>query len=182
MSRPFAGSSYWWMSARSHNASRRFAVMGIVGGLVFIAALIAFVLVPRQATRSSVRVSATLEERPDSNRTVAIRTRAVAEVAAADSMLALARTVVPAAIPAVDTFPPDIIAQRGVIAEEIVTLNRVIERADNAPFPRLTGHLPKHRRSPPILRCSPSWNRSARSNGNETHLAPSVGWIRCTSR
>lgn len=110
--------------------------MGIVGGLIFIAALIAFVLVPRQATRTSVKVSATLEERPDSTRTVAIRARAVSDVAAADSVLALARRMVaPAAVSVVDTFPPEVIAQRGVIAEEIVTLNRVIERADNAPLP-----------------------------------------------
>src|SRR5688572_9131361 len=94
MSRPFANASYWWMSARSKNASRRFAVMGIVGGLVFIAALIAFVLVPRQVTRAAVRVSTTIEERPDSNRTVAVRNRAAAQIAAADSMLDAARRVV----------------------------------------------------------------------------------------
>src|SRR5215213_7084318 len=93
MMRPFGGASYWWTSSRSRNASRRFAVMGIVGGLVFIAALIAFVLVPRQATRAAVRVSATLEERPDSNRTIALRNRAAAEIAAADSMLTLARRI-----------------------------------------------------------------------------------------
>ena len=67
--------------------------MGIVGGLVFIAALIAFVLVPRQATRAAVNVTARLEERPDSMRTVAIRNRAAAGLAAADSALALARRI-----------------------------------------------------------------------------------------
>jgi Mrp family chromosome partitioning ATPase len=136
LSRPFSGVGYWWMSARSRNASRRLAVMGIVGGLVFIAALIAFVLVPQQATRAAVRVSATLEERPDSNRTIAIRNRAASEISAADSMLALARrtVVAPAPMP-VDTFPPEIVAQRDALAEEVATLNRLIERADNAPLP-----------------------------------------------
>ena len=124
------------MSARSRNASRRFAVMGIVGGLAFIAALMAFVLVPGQATRTAVRVSATLEERPDSNRSAALRNRAAAEITAADSMLAAARLVMPSApIPVVDTFPIAVIAQRGVLAEEIATLSRLIERADNAPLP-----------------------------------------------
>lgn len=136
MSRAFAGASYAWMSSRSRNASRRLAVMGIVGGLVFIAALIAFVLVPRQATRAAVRVSATIEERPDSNRTVAVRNRAAAQIAAADSMLNAARqSIAPATAAVVDTFPPEAVAQRQVLAEEVATLNRLIERADNAPLP-----------------------------------------------
>lgn len=130
------GTSYWWMSARSKNASRRFAVMGIVGGLVFIAALIAFVLVPRQATKAAVRVSATLEERPDSSRTVADRGRATAAMASADSVLAFARQVVVAsAVQVIDTFPPEAIARRQALSQEIATLDRLIDGADNAPLP-----------------------------------------------
>jgi Mrp family chromosome partitioning ATPase len=124
------------MSSRSRNASRRFAVIGIAGGLVFLAALIAFVLVPRQATRAAVRVSATLEERPDSNRAVAIRNRAAAQIALADSMLDAARkTIAPPPAAVVDTFPPAAIAERQALSEEVATLNRLIERADNAPLP-----------------------------------------------
>jgi Mrp family chromosome partitioning ATPase len=124
------------MSSRSRNASRRFAVIGIAGGLVFLAALIAFVLVPRQATRAAVRVSATLEERPDSNRAVVIRNRAAAQIALADSMLDAARkTIAPPPAAVVDTFPPAAIAERQALSEEVATLNRLIERADNAPLP-----------------------------------------------
>jgi Mrp family chromosome partitioning ATPase len=124
------------MSSRSRNASRRFAVIGIAGGLVFLAALIAFVLVPRQATRAAVRVSATLEERPDSNRAVVIRNRAAAQIALADSMLNAARkTIAPPPAAVVDTFPPAAIAERQALSEEVATLNRLIERADNAPLP-----------------------------------------------
>lgn len=136
MKGPFSGATYWWTASRSRNASRRFAVMGIVGGLVFIASLIAFVLVPRQATRAAVRVSATIEERPDSNRTVAVRNRAAAQIAAADSMLDAARRVIaPAAIAVIDTFPPEAIARRQTLAGEVATLNRLIDRAENAPLP-----------------------------------------------
>lgn len=136
MGRAFGGVSYWWMSARSRNASRRLAVMGIVGGLVFIAALIAFVLVPRQATRVAVRVSATLEDRPDSGRTVTLRNRAAAQIASADSMLSVARRTVAAPAPAViDTFPPEAIARRQALAAQVATLNQLISRADNAPLP-----------------------------------------------
>lgn len=124
------------MSSRSKNASRRFAVMGIVGGLVFIAALIAFVLVPRQATRAAVSVSARLEERPDSGQTVAIRNRAAAEIAAADSMLSVARrTIAPPPAAVVDTFPPEAKAQRQTLSDEVASLGRLIDRADNAPLP-----------------------------------------------
>lgn len=136
MTRMFAGATYWWMSARSKNASRRFAVMGIVGGLVFIAALMAFVLVPRQATRAAVQVSATLEERPDSGRVVAQRNQAAARIASADSALALARrVVVQAPVAVVDTFPPEAIARRQAISRDVATLNRLIDRANNAPLP-----------------------------------------------
>src|SRR5215212_5557928 len=136
MMRPFGGASYRWTSSRSRNASRRFAVMGIVGGLVFIASLIAFVLVPRQATRAAVGISSTIEERPDSNRTVAMRNRAIAQMAAVDSMLEAAkRTVAPPPVAVVDTFPPEAIAQRQALTGEVATLNRLIERADNAPLP-----------------------------------------------
>ena len=136
MSRMFASTTYLWTSARSKNASRRFAVMGIVGGLVFIAALMAFVLVPRQATRAAVQVSATLEERPDSGRVVVQRNRAAATMASADSALALAKQVVAQApIQVVDTFPPEAIARRTAIAQDVATLNRLIDRANNAPLP-----------------------------------------------
>ena len=136
MSRMFAGAAYWWMSARSKNASRRLAVMGIAGGLVFIGALMAFVLVPRQATRVAVQVSATLEERPDSGRVIAERNRAARRIAVADSALALARQVVARPVVAVlDTFPPEAIARREAISRDVSTLNRLIERANNAPLP-----------------------------------------------
>ena len=136
MMRPFGGASYWWTSSRARNASKRFAVMGIVGGLVFIASLIAFVLVPREATRAAVGISSTIEERPDSNRTVTMRNRAVAQMAAVDSLLETARRrVAPPAVAVVDTFPPEARAQREALAAEVTTLNRLIERADNAPLP-----------------------------------------------
>lgn len=139
MGRAAASSNYLWMSARALNASRRVAIMGIVGGLVFVCALIAFVLVPRQvskASKAAVAVGAGLQERTDSTGLVSIRDRALAGIAAADSMLAVARrTTVPMLIATVDTFPPELIAQRESITTVVGTLNRLIERADNAPLP-----------------------------------------------
>lgn len=135
MTRSPAGANYVWMSARSRNASRKLAVMGIVGGLVFVGALIAFVLVPRQATRVVVNASTQLQERPDSTNAVTIRNRAGSEIVVADSMLAIARRVVAPVRVVLDTFPPELIAQRESLAGTVADLDGLIERADNAPLP-----------------------------------------------
>lgn len=136
MSRVSPSLNYLWTSARALNASRRLAVMGIVGGLVFVGALIAFVLVPRQASKAAVAVASSLQEKPDSSGPAGIRLRAMAGIAAADSMLGIARrTVTPAAAAPIDTFPPALVAQRESLSTVVSTLNRLIERADNAPLP-----------------------------------------------
>jgi Mrp family chromosome partitioning ATPase len=110
--------------------------MGIVGGLVFVGALIAFVLVPRQASKAAIAVAASLEQKIDSSGSMTVRTGALARIAAADSMLLVARrTVAPAPVAVVDTFPPYLIARRDSLAVVVSTLNRLIERADNAPLP-----------------------------------------------
>jgi Mrp family chromosome partitioning ATPase len=136
MSRSASSSNYLWMSARALNASRRVAIMGIVGGLVFVGALIAFVLVPRQASKAAVAVAANIQEKPDSTAIAAIRARALAGIVASDSMLAVGRRVVAVApVVPVDTFPPQLIAQRDSLSIVVGSLNRLIERADNAPLP-----------------------------------------------
>jgi Mrp family chromosome partitioning ATPase len=121
--------------------------MGIVGGLVFVAALIAFVLVPRQASRAAVAVAASLEQKPDSSGLNTQRLRALAQISAADSVLGQARRTVlpvPAAAP-VDTFPPALVARRDSLATVVSAFNRLIDRANNAPLPvsyRALGTLP----------------------------------------
>jgi len=136
MTRMGGGSAYLWMAARARNSLRRVAVFGIVGGLVFIAALIAFVLVPRNASRKAQAVAAQIEARTDTAPVAAIRNRYLAEVTTADSVLAVTRR---AAIPAppivIDTFPPAVKAQRESLNVELSTLNRLIARAENAPLP-----------------------------------------------
>lgn len=130
------GSAYLWMAARARNALRRVVVFGIVGGVVFIGALIAFVLVPRNASRKALAVAAKIEARTDSIPTVAARDRYLAELTATDSVLnatRLALMPVPAAV--IDTFPPAVRAQRDSLSAELATLNRLIDRAENAPLP-----------------------------------------------
>ena len=136
IARMSGGSAYLWMAARARNALRRVVVFGIVGGVVFIAALIAFVLVPRNASRKALAVAAQIEAKSDSTPSVAARNRYLAEVTAVDSALDAARRAAnPAPAPVIDTFPPAVRAQRDSLGAQLATLNRLIDRAENAPLP-----------------------------------------------
>jgi Mrp family chromosome partitioning ATPase len=136
IARMSGGSAYLWMAARARNALRRVVVFGIVGGVVFIAALIAFVLVPRNASRKALAVASQIEAKSDSSTAVAARDRYLAEVTAVDSALDAARRAAnPAPAPVIDTFPPAVRAQRDSLGVELARLNRLIDRAENAPLP-----------------------------------------------
>ncbi|HUQ20026.1 MAG TPA: hypothetical protein VM099_10475 [Gemmatimonadaceae bacterium] len=154
MSKASTSLNYLWTSARALNASRRYAAMGIAGGLVFLCALIAFIVVPRQATKAAVAVAASLEQKPDSTQASSSRLRALAGITAADSMLGIARrTVAPAPVAPIDTFPPELRAQRDSLTTVVTNLNRLIERADNAPLPvsyRALGSTPTMASDPSV--------------------------------
>ncbi len=136
IARMSGGSAYLWMAARARNALRRVVVFGIVGGVVFIAALIAFVLVPRNASRKALAVAARIEAKNDSLPAVAARDRYLAEVTAVDSTVDAARRAAnPVPAPVIDTFPPAVRAQRDSLGAQLATLNRLIDRAENAPLP-----------------------------------------------
>ena len=136
IARMSGGSAYLWMAARARNALRRVVVFGIVGGVVFIAALIAFVLVPRNASRKALAVAAQIQAKSDSSPAVAARDRFLVEVTAADSALDAARRAAnPVPAPVIDTFPPAVRAQRDSLGAQLATLNRLIDRAENAPLP-----------------------------------------------
>lgn len=130
------GSAYLWMAARARNALRRVLVFGIVGGVVFIAALIAFVVVPRNASRKALAVASRIEARVDSTPAVAARDRYLAEVRTTDSVMNATRlAAMPVVTPVIDTFPPAVRAQRDSLNAELTTLNRLIDRTENAPLP-----------------------------------------------
>ena len=136
IARMSGGSAYLWMAARARNALRRVLVFGIVGGVVFIAALIAFVVVPRNASRKALAVASRIEARVDSTPAVSARDRYLTEVTTTDSVLNAARlAAMPVPTPLIDTFPPAVRAQRDSLNAELATLNRLIDRAENAPLP-----------------------------------------------
>ena len=136
IARMSGGSAYLWMAARARNALRRVLVFGIVGGVVFIAALIAFVVVPRNASRKALAVASRIEARADSTPAVTARDRYLAEVRTTDSVINATRlAAMPVVTPVIDTFPPAVRAQRDSLNAELTTLNRLIDRAENAPLP-----------------------------------------------
>jgi Mrp family chromosome partitioning ATPase len=136
IARMSGGSTYLWMAARARNALRRVVVFGVVGGVVFVAALIAFVVVPRNASKKALAVASRIEARADSSPAVAARNRYQTELTRTDSVLNAARlAAMPVPTPVIDTFPPAVRAQRDSLNAELATLNRLIDRAENAPLP-----------------------------------------------
>src|SRR3954464_2006684 len=136
IARMSGGSAYLWMAARARNALRRVLVFGVVGGGAFISALIAFVIVPRSAARKALAVAQNIEVPTDSAPTIAARDRYAAQINVADSILnATRRALIPAPVAVIDTFPPAVRAQRDTLSAELATLNRLIDRAENAPLP-----------------------------------------------
>jgi len=136
IARMSGGSTYLWMAARARNALRRVVVFGVVGGVVFVAALIAFVVVPRNASKKALAVASRIEARADSSPAVAARDQYQTELTRTDSVLNAARlAAMPVPTPVIDTFPPAVRAQRDSLNGELATLNRLIDRAENAPLP-----------------------------------------------
>src|SRR2546423_8619707 len=136
IARMSGGSAYLWMAARARNALRRVLVFGIVGGVVFVGALIAFVVVPRSASRKALAVASRIETRTDSTPTLAARDRFLAQVNTADSTINATRAALaPQPVAVIDTFPPAVRAQRDSLTPKLTTLNRLIDRAENAPLP-----------------------------------------------
>lgn len=128
--------SYLWVAARAKNALRRIAVLGGIAGAVFVIAIIAFVLVPRKASRRAQVVVSQIAAKEDSSAATRSREEALSRIKTADSLLASARkAAMPVAFVPTDTFPPAIIARRDTLSAEIVRLGALINRAEESPLP-----------------------------------------------
>jgi Mrp family chromosome partitioning ATPase len=138
-----------WLAARARNAVRYTTLLATVGGAVFVAALIALVLVPREARREARTAVPSASERVDTLPLAADAARAYREVAAAESAFVRARAAAAGTPTApVDTFPLGLVARRDTLALAIAALSRLISRAENAPLPasyRALGQSPELR-------------------------------------
>lgn len=139
-----------WFSARAHNALRRPGRMGIVAGVVFAAALLTLILVPRQAQRAF----AALMPRPDEWRdTTAARlevARASAELATSRRAFLAAReeATAPPEQPEVQrvVLTPDQLRARDSLRAMVAVLQRELARVERSPLPasyRQLGELPE---------------------------------------
>jgi Mrp family chromosome partitioning ATPase len=131
-----SGPTYLWVSARAKNALRRIAVLGGIAGTVFIIAIIAFVLVPRKASRRAQVVVSQIAVKEDSSVATRSKEEALSTIHTADSLLASARkAAAPVAPLPTDTFPPAVIARRDTLSAEVSRLGALISRAEESPLP-----------------------------------------------
>lgn len=133
--RPDIGAA--WMAARARNAGRRLGLIGGVGTLVLVAALLALVLVPRGARRAARFVAPPAEAYADTVPLLAADNRASQQLAAAESAYAAdERRAQPRPLAVADTAtPPWLVAQRDSIAVLAGQLAQLVQRAENAPLP-----------------------------------------------
>lgn len=129
---------YTWLSARARNALRRRTIISVVSGVTFVAVLMGLVLIPRQASRAAHLAAARVDERPDTNAMLAARLNAMNQLGRADSALADARRAMtrPLTQPTVvDTFPPELRAERDSLSEVLQALSDAMARAAESPLP-----------------------------------------------
>lgn len=137
---PFGGynnTTYAWLAARARNAMRRRALVSITTGIVFVAALIGLILIPRQATRTARIITIAAPPRADTTGTIAALDAAQRTMQQADSALAAARrhnAAVPPPPPP-DTLSPELRAQRDSLTAALGSLNAAIARVDATPLP-----------------------------------------------
>lgn len=138
-----------WFSARAHNALRRPGRFGMVAGIVFMAALLTLIFVPRQAQRAFAALTPRADEWQD---TTAVK----AELASADAELARARQSLDAArvealAPPRQEAPVAVLTadqrrQRDSLQAVIAVLQRELARVERSPLPasyRQLGELPE---------------------------------------
>lgn len=135
-----------WISARARNALRRPWFITTVGGLTFVCALAALIIVPRQAKRAASAMRPTAVQRPDTESTVAALNEADRQVAAADSTLVATRaqlvqlvtasTVAAARDTAANgaMLAGDVRRKRDSLTAQADALGKLIERSQNAPL------------------------------------------------
>lgn len=135
-----------WLTARARNAVNRTYFIGTVGLVTFIAAAVAFILVPQEARHLNRVTPPPTVMRPDTAPFVAALAHASVRLAAADSSLTVARArAATAPKPVVDTLSPLLNKQRDSIASAVNDLDAFLTRVETAPLAasyRALGEVP----------------------------------------
>lgn len=123
-----------WLTARARNAVHRPMFIGAVGIGVFVATLVALILAPQQIRHAPLALP--IATPPDTVPLVAALAHSRARLAAADSSLAVARSLaVTNPAPPVDTANQVSNAHRDSIAAAVNDLDALLTRVETAPLP-----------------------------------------------
>ena len=125
-----------WLSRRARNAIRRTALLGVAGGLVFVAMLVTLIVIPHRARRAAAAIMPRPGERPDTARLRGADAAAVEQLALAEAALArtrerAARRALP---PPPDTLPTAARLRRDSLQASIARLTTLLDRAEAAPL------------------------------------------------
>jgi tyrosine-protein kinase Etk/Wzc len=125
-----------WLGRRARNAARRTALVGVAGGLVFVAMLVTVIVIPHRARRAAAAIMPRPTERPDTGRLAAADAIAADQLARAEAALARARAraVRRALPPPPDTLPTEVRVRRDSLQASIARLTALLERAEAAPL------------------------------------------------
>lgn len=144
-----------WLKRRARNVARRPMAVAAYGATIFVAALVALVIVPA-TTRRGMPAPPPPPPRPDTSVLRAALSQATARVAAADAELSSARAMLHVAPPEpvlVDTLSDAMRARRDSLAASVGLLSRLLSRAEQAPLVaswRALGESPPMRSVPRV--------------------------------
>lgn len=126
-----------WMAARAKNALRRPVFIGSLSVGTFVVALVALLTIPQQVERAARRVASAVTSQVDTIAPLGALEVARARARAAEDSLVRARQASQAAFRSVmvDTVSPATAARRDTINALKVSLDVLIDRAENVPLP-----------------------------------------------
>lgn len=122
-----------WLTARARNAVGRPQFIAIVGGGIFIAALVALILAPQQIRRGAKVPTSPTGPRPDTSVFSNALDEARRRLAAAENSLAQARLAPPPPQVQEPIIPPAILAQRDSLSNAVSDLDALLTRVEGAP-------------------------------------------------
>jgi Mrp family chromosome partitioning ATPase len=122
-----------WLTARARNAVGRPQFIAIVGGGIFIAALVALILAPQQIRRGAKVLTGPTGPRPDTSVFSNALDEARRRLAAAENSLAKARLAPPPPQVQEPIIPPAILTQRDSLSNAVGDLDALLTRVEGAP-------------------------------------------------
>src|SRR6478672_10562612 len=122
-----------WLTARARNAVARPQFIAIVGGGIFVAALVALVLAPQQIRRGAKVLTGPIGPRPDTSVFSNALDEARRRLGAAEASLERARLAPPTPQVQEPIIPPAFLTQRDSLSNAVSDLDALLTRVEGAP-------------------------------------------------